>query len=1474
MIKRAVIIRILIFITLSLGTALLLRPFQTLLFERMERTRDGLITQAEEILGRKIIYSSMGPSIFGVLDIRDIHVLRDDGSIVLSISRLRLSYSLWEFLKGNFSNVFHMARIDRPILRLDYQKDDDLILIFSNLTGQINGNAEAGVNGETGVSGLLPDMFSLRILNGELEFSGENAGFFVQGFRFEASTRDGIISFQSNWDAGAEFSVLEGIRSNVGMGGTLNGQYYEELGEGSASLSLLYLSGETFSFRPIDFAFSFSGRSLEMRKTRDLLPFTLSLSYEFDNGDFNESLSEDFSERLSERLSVRFMGENFILGDLITFNGDLAVFNPLLSVRISGNGNMDYALGDLSYSLDFQSHGIANAFTGVLSLDIRAEGDSEGINISLLDIQSSYGNLEFYGGLEFAPVSPYGSLSFSDLRRHGTEGLSGSFVFNTHNAVLSREINMSGNLDSGGIQFSSLHAQLLMEEDDMSFNISARKYANPQPGQNQSRIMFEGFMDNDSMNGNNHFQVNARLDSVFLSDITAYVEPLVFLPFIPPFINNIFNETIINTEVFFETDFNQFLYHIPLFSASYNEIASVSASISGTNRRLDLNTGRISWNGSHVDITSFFDIEDINDISFTLSAYYRDLTYNFYGVFLDYRQLSLIGSYGFHAFFSFADDGILSGYVLGENVPFASGYQHASLNFMVSLHYENPNNWEAGIERFEISRLNTPASSQASLALMGKADESGLSISSFLYNDGLGELQGNLNLLWDSSFANLDLQVYASSIMRNEFYFVRAIYIDNDIDLMVNTSGMQLSRFTNFNAIINGEFNLHWESMTSFNASANLSSYIMAIPGNIIHLSLDANMDNDILFLEEININGFGLEAVISEFKIDRLMGVVNTQALLFGNLGDIIPVNVSFGTNAGFNNSSSKDNSSSWLDLLNNFSGITGVLAIDNARYGSMNSDGFNFDFSFQNESEGVYMAVNGGPSNMLRFIYTPTPLGGSYSASLSSPFPVRGSVSGTLENGNLDAYASNFYVDMSSLWNFFPPDLTPVRFPEGLVAGSFRIGGTLTDPEFYGSLRATGVHIVIPEFIPEPIRPVAAVFTLEGYDFWFGPVDAVVGQGANQGAGQGQGWFRFDQWIPNTLRLDIEVPSSTPIPSAFDLAGVVADGQVSGTLIIVVDNFLVNIIGDLVVNDTEVTLNFDELRSFTYDVEPKNFAVLSDFTIRAGRRVSFFWPNMDFPVLQANADLGTGIRVLHDNSSGRYSINGDINLRSGEFFYLERNFYLREGTLFFRETESSFDPRISARAEMRDHNQHGSVIISMIIDYSPLFSFSPRFISSPPLSQQEIYGILGHFPPEGSEGSNISLATGVILDSLAQFYLLNRVQREVRNFLGLDMLSVRTQFVQNFVLQPEYTTTFGNYFDNTTVYIGRYFSPDIFGELMLTFRLDELNPSAGVRLEPQVGVEFRGPLFDIRLDVAPQNYRNWFLDDISFSIFWRRTF
>jgi hypothetical protein len=72
----------------------------------------------------------------------------------------------------------------------------------------------------------------------------------------------------------------------------------------------------------------------------------------------------------------------------------------------------------------------------------------------------------------------------------------------------------------------------------------------------------------------------------------------------------------------------------------------------------------------------------------------------------------------------------------------------------------------------------------------------------------------------------------------------------------------------------------------------------------------------------------------------------------------------------------------------------------------------------------------------------------------------------------------------------------------------------------------------------------------------------------------------------------------------------------------------------------------------------------------------------------------------------------------------------------------------------------------------------------------------------------------------------------------------------------------------------MGKYFGADLFGEAMLSFKYDDKKGTwGGVVLEPEIGLEMSNPLFDIRLNMAPIHPENLFMDDVSFSVIWRRS-
>jgi len=1464
--------RILVFLLIVIGTAAVLRPIQLTLREEMGKARDAFIGSAEDFLGLKIEYGSLGPSIFGVLDIRKVLILREDGSVILSVDRLRLSYSLSAILKGLRINAFHSVRIDRPVLSLDFGKDEELWKRLSSLRGQTA--SQTGQTAPLNIERLLPENFTCRIWNGESDFADSYGSLNLRGVRVDASVKRYKVSFQGRWNAQLALYNAASSPLEATMNGRISGEYSGDLGEGSATVEIPSVIGNLFRIRPVSFGFFLSGSQLEIRKIYDRSPVAFSLVYDFGNG----------------KVGGRVEAENLALRDLLTFTGEYRKYNSALAFKVSGNADLTKENSEsFQFNMNLSgtdTEGSENLFLQRASLIMAASGNKDQIIIDTFDFSSSSGGLEFKGGIEFTDslagfnqLAPYGFLSLSDFRLRGDRGVSGELFLST----IGQDINLfSDNLTADNTKLTALDISLHQEEDGITFSLSALNFDDSKDdSEYEDDVRLSTIFVNGSADYNpRQIQANVRLDSFAVGDILSFVEPFITLQNVPDALRFAADDLSVTTEVFLITDYTHILYNAPRIVAAYEGFEEVLAavSLSGTDKGIELSSARITWSNFSAEFNGYADFTNPNDISFSLGASLQNFTYSFEGMIQDQKNISIRGSYGIQAMIVADENGIRTGYARGDLVPIPSGSNFASLSFLFSFFYDSPEYWRTTIEKFEISGLTTPSSSAAVVRFTGEAGERGLKIPNFFFDDGRGALSGEIAINWDAAYKNFTFKTDIASNSRNEFYTFEGAYRDKRLSLVFSGQNMQFSRFSALNASADVNLKLQWESPSSFDVEMTLPSFAMYRQNEVIRVSTIMNANNDELLAQRLKINFAGLEVSVPRIRIDRAASLAETEAEVWGLLSGR-PLDALLSGSAKFNPTET------WIDLFKNFKYVNAMLTLESAYYSDIKAEKpFSFSFDCRQNSLGYVISLDGGPKDMLRFRYNPVKEGGGVIyAALSTPSPVRGTIAGSvnLNSNNIDVQGSDLYADLGSLSRFLPPD-SSIEFPGGIVTASIRITGTLEDPEFYGTARGTSARIVVPQFLPEPIRPVPVNFTFSGNEITFGPVDAIAGSGG----GKVSGWFRFDQWVPNIFSISIQVPQETAVPYDLNISGFLANGVVSGSMVVSMEDMILSIRGDLTANDTEMSVNIGEMAAAQenrgdLDSENQKVSVVTDIDIRTGRRVEFFWPSVDFPVIQANADMGTGVHVTSDSLAKRFTLNGDVKLRSGEIFYLERNFYIREGTLFFKENEAEFDPRISARAEIRDQADIGQVTISMIIDDAPLRSFTPRFVSTPSLSQSEIYALLGQAPQ--GEGGLRNLATSAVIDSLAQFTVINRLQRQVRNFIGLDMLSMRTQLLQNAVIQlasgPFVDSSkpyrLGNYFDNTTVFIGKYIATDWFGEAMLSFKYDENKVDwGGLVLEPELGFELRNPLFDIQFNMIPLHPENLFMDDVTFSLVWRRTF
>ena len=748
------------------------------------------------------------------------------------------------------------------------------------------------------------------------------------------------------------------------------------------------------------------------------------------------------------------------------------------------------------------------------------------------------------------------------------------------------------------------------------------------------------------------------------------------------------------------------------------------------------------------------------------------------------------------------------------------------------------------------------------------------------FNDGIGLLEGDIAANWTPDFSHLRFSTRVYSGDHGEVYDANGEYRDEhprQFALGFQGAGMRTSRIFPYDAAVDAGFRLSWVEGRSIDAEAEVSSLTWMLGQETITASASARINNSILRFDNIQAAYAGIEVWLPYVEVNRAAATAEASGLLQGII-DSRPLDIVFTSQSVF------AANTNWFDLINRLEYFDSTLTVETARFDAIEAEeAFTFLVSSRPQNGDAVFSVSGGPKNMLRATYSPGSDGKIFAA-LSAPFPVRGSFTGSIGSGSIDIHSPDLYVDLASFWQFMPRD-APVAFPSGIVTASVRVSGPLNDPGFFGTALATSVHIAIPEQLPEPIRPAPVLFTLTGEQMTFGPVDSVVGRGG----GSASAWFRFERWVPNIFEIDITVPYDTPIPYDINISGLLANGLASGQLIVAMEDLQLSLTGDLVAHSTIISINFDDFATEADFLSGQGRGgpaqTLAEMTITAGRRVEFIWPNRITPWLQATADRGGQIRVSSDSSSNSFTLVGNLALRGGELLWLERNFIIREGSLSFNESDSSFNPMISARAEIREVSEEGPTTISLVVDNAPLLDFTPRFVPRPPHSQIENFTLLGQVPQ--GDGSNRNLPAAVALDGITQFALMRNVQRRVRDFLGLDMFSMRTQFLRNMLIQPEgtgatvtdieRTNWFGNFFDNTTVFAGRYFGSSVFGQGMLSMRYNQSNTvQGGILWEPEFGIEMRTPLIDANFSLMPQQLGSGYIgiNDISFSVIWRITF
>ena len=174
------------------------------------------------------------------------------------------------------------------------------------------------------------------------------------------------------------------------------------------------------------------------------------------------------------------------------------------------------------------------------------------------------------------------------------------------------------------------------------------------------------------------------------------------------------------------------------------------------------------------------------------------------------------------------------------------------------------------------------------------------------------------------------------------------------------------------------------------------------------------------------------------------------------------------------------------------------------------------------------------------------------------------------------------------------------------------------------------------------------------------------------------------------------------------------------------------------------------------------------------------------------------------------------------------------------------------------------------------------------PPRSEAAVMQILGQVAIGNVSKENfLQTALTTATDLVAQIGVFKKTESKIRDFLHVDTFSIRTLLLQNavfgnlFKANTDTPLTVGNYFDNTSVYIGKYFGSQIYADALL--HLDYYDPllaKGGVARKPvygnllfmpELGLEMSTPFFLLRSSIAPTRSDTLFVSDTKLTFSWK---
>lgn len=1533
-----------IFLLILFASLSFLRPVYREIDGRMRQAESRFLTEFSESTGLGLSYDSISPSLLTGITIRNI-CIRDirNGETILTVKKAVFRYRLLSLLLRDFDHAFSVLVIS------DVQGDlsSEKIASIRRCLAESRERKQKGkdrVQGESGGERHPPEPPAEQEADAApvaVEINGLAAGEFLSdgqkafinrilsglpakiqckniavSYAWKGKLLDfrlGKLSFDKKRDQNIGAAAHSGsIMFRLAGGATaavqfsLNGTVVPGFSGSSAMLNLSPYAAADYTLYKTQFLVRYADSRIVARSTQRLLPY--SIAAEFDVAD--RELSADLELKGVSVLSLLKLP---LKSDRVR---ELAE-SPL---TLKANGFLDVKTRRFSWSGEGEGSLPESLLKAEELVTFKASGTEQRLTVDSLSVTGKTLNASVSGTLDLVTKIPDCSLRVDSFLLPNGNRLAFSASVQANGRTVHARIPR---LLLGEAAFSAITADVRVDSGSAPFSFSLQNDSHP--AYRDASLAGNGTF---YWTGGRKLTASLSLHSLFAD--TAARAALFFLDAkkavkLDRYMGRL-SSFVADGSLSFSTDFKDAGYELSSFTVRdcSKEGRELSLSLSGTKSSVGVRQLLLDYGPVHLkaEADALLALAD-GELSFTTSMDVNGILYDFKGAFAKGRWFNLTGSYGIDILTNLENGAAGSAKIL--SFPFSIKNNDFTFSFDSEFSVKSLQDFIIDIKSLQLEQQKGKLNRSPKVALAGKLDSMGFIIDSLSYSDINSSNGGKGYILWnlhDGILESATMSIGMTNEFTNEKITLAGDFTnplraplsrdtllkDCYFSILSDIRGFPLMRFIpnqyaddtfNGSIIASGTIENPYVSVKLENFSVQVGTKPVIINGNAELLEGD-------LFIPDLDISWGNMR--LTDFTTDLDLTTFNGAASaeysirVFGSRYIKIPLKLSV-RNA--------DEHQERHSLLERFVPAQFVVDVDAdvSCKGLMNGsiplkglvtrDGRDIRFATDDT-----LGVSGS-------FLTET---GALSVRIKDDKPLRGSAEGTIKHSRINLTIQDIRGDFSQFHDLFSTEMFGLY--KGLASGFITIRGMTSDPTLDGTLLLRGLEIGVPAVTPDHLTAKNLLLTCFGQNIEIPSCRLQAGEARLDLAAL----LQRERWGMGSLDVSLKtvdedrfaVKMAVPMTDIKGQAAVDAKMHLEDSVLQTDINAsleqgevsIVTMLTSLRPIGTLVSLSGGTVREKKErdDGEPglweslrRSKDVIINVNATVGRKVDLVIQ----PLIQAMVNPGTKFEFSLDTSQSSWSMKSDVGLRGGHLTYLSRNFYLREGQVLLNENEKSFNPLITARAETKERDSDGIVVTLGLEAVKQTFSaFSPRVYSVPARSEAEIMAMLGQVVSGDSDNAGSLALAG--LDYGLQFAVYKKMENALRDLLNFDIFSVRMNVLQNALNYGRsgsrrlYNGTFtsssnplGNFLDNASVYMGKYFGDSIYADALLQFTYDENSElsgggvlGSGIVFRPEIGVEFEAPFANIRWNFAPDleplRYGN--VPDIvagnSITLSWRFTF